>query len=143
MSSLLDLIHRAQAAGYHIEGEKLLAPHPADPALLAEVRGDKERVMLALRAMAQADADNDAISQGEDGDEPIVIDAATRDGTRRWALAWALAAAGDDEAEAALEAAVAATPDWVNLSQMVSAAVEAGATITGWQEKEVAKETTE
>ena len=93
---------------------------------MAALKENRERLIVAVGAMVQADADNDLLGV----DDPEV-----RAGTRRWALAEALFDAGDPEAEAALAEAMRVAPEWVKQSPLVSAAVAAGASITGWQEQ--------
>lgn len=123
MSGLLDLLRRAQAAGFYLDGDTLKAPRSVDAALLAEVRVDRERVAAGLRSWAEADALSD-----ECGADMVV---------RQWSRLMAMASLLDGaEADAVIAEAdaIAALPPGAR-TPLVAEALRLGATVEGWEVK--------
>lgn len=122
--SLFDLLRRAQAAGFYLDGDALKAPRSVDAALLAEVRVDRERVAAGLRSWASADALNDEI-----GVDNQVI--------RQWSRLMALETVLDGDEAMAIRAeadAIAALPLGAQ-TPLVGEALRLGATVEGWEAK--------
>lgn len=121
--SILGILKRCEGLGIdlRLEGERIVAKPTPPPALLAELRANRDRVRLALRAYTEADDMSD-----ECGDDNWF----RRTWTRLNMLASYLEEVGDPEAEAVgRQADMIARLSEGQQTSMVQAAMEMGATV--------------